>query len=63
MLGSLDKQKILQDFTELTARGQAMAELKSTVTIIPLKGANYPTWSVQCRMAGVKDGLWNIVNQ
>ena len=39
-----------------------MAESKSTVTVILLKGANYPTWKVQCRMALMKDGLWNIVN-
>ena len=38
-----------------------MAESKS-VAIIPLKGSNYPTWKVQCRMALMKDGLWNIVN-
>ena len=38
-----------------------MAEL-TTVAIVPLKGSNYPTWKVQCRMALVKDGLWSIVN-
>jgi len=38
-----------------------MAESKS-VTIVPLKGSNYPTWKVQCRMALMKDGLWSIVN-
>ena len=32
------------------------------MSIVPLKGANYATWKVQCRMALVKDGLWNIVN-
>ena len=35
-----------------------MAESR-TVAIVPLKGSNYPTWKVQCR---VKDGLWSIVN-
>lgn len=38
-----------------------MAESKS-VSIVPLNGDNYATWKVQCRMALVKDGLWNIVN-
>ena len=38
-----------------------MAESK-TVTVVPLKGSNYPTWKIQCRMALTKDGLWNIVN-
>ena len=38
-----------------------MAESKSMVIIL-LKGSNYPTWKVQCRMALVKDGLWSIVN-
>ena len=38
-----------------------MAESK-TVTIVPLKGENYPTWKVQCRMALVRDGLWGIVS-
>ena len=31
-------------------------------SLSPLCGSNYPTWKVQCRMALVKDGLWNIVN-
>ena len=31
------------------------------VSIVPLSGPNYATWKVQCRMALVKDGLWNIV--
>lgn len=37
-----------------------MAEFR-TVTVIPLKGANYPTWNIQCRMALMKEGLWRIV--
>ena len=32
------------------------------MAIVPLKGTNYPTWKVQCQMALMKDGLWNIVN-
>ena len=38
-----------------------MAESKSTV-VVPLNSSNYPTWKVQCRMALMKDGLWNLVN-
>ena len=30
--------------------------------IVPLNGANYPTWKVQCQMALMKEGLWSIVN-
>ena len=37
-----------------------MAESWS-VTVIPLKGSNYPTWKIQCRMALMK-GLWKIVS-
>ena len=39
-----------------------MASVSKTVTVVPLNGANYPMWKVQCRMALMKDGLWNIVN-
>ena len=31
------------------------------VSVIPLNGANYPTWKLQCQMALMKDGLWSIV--
>ena len=40
---------------------RSMAESKS-VTVVPLKGSNYPTWKVQCRMLLMKEGLWSIVN-
>ena len=40
---------------------ETMAKSKTTVTVVPLSGKNYPTWKVQCRMALMKDGLWNIV--
>ena len=30
--------------------------------IVPLKGENYPTWKVQCKMSLIKDGLWGIVS-
>ena len=39
-----------------------MAMDLKTVAIVPLNGTNYPTWTVQCRMALVRDGLWGIVN-
>ena len=39
-----------------------MASDSRTITIVALNGSNYPTWKVQCRMALMKDGLWNIVN-
>ena len=39
-----------------------MISESNTVTVVPLNGANYPTWKVQCCMALMKDGLWNIVN-
>jgi hypothetical protein len=38
-----------------------MAELRSAV--VPLKGNNYATWKVQCRMALIKEGYWGIVNK
>ena len=37
-----------------------MAEGRS-VSIIPLNGTNYPSWKVQCRMALIREGLWDIV--
>ena len=40
---------------------ESMAESRS-VAVVPLNGSNYPTWKVQCRMALMKEGLWNIVN-
>ena len=33
-----------------------------SVSIVPLKGSNYPTWKLQCRMVLLKEGLWSIVN-
>ena len=32
------------------------------VLLKPLNGSNCATWKVQCRMALIKEGLWNIVN-
>ena len=37
-----------------------MAEVR-TVAVTPLNGSNYATWKVQCKMALMKEGLWNIV--
>ena len=37
-----------------------MAESR-TVTVVPLRGDNYPTWKIQSRMALMKEGLWRIV--
>ena len=37
-----------------------MAESK--LAIVPLTGANYPTWKIQCKMSLIKDGLWGIVD-
>ena len=39
-----------------------MAEAIKSVSIVPLKGSNYPTWKLQCRMVLLKEGLWSIVN-
>ena len=33
------------------------------VLLKPLNGSNYATWKVQCKMALIKEGLWNIVNR
>ena len=38
-----------------------MAESK-VVTVVPLSNTNYSTWKVQCKMALIKEGLWNFVN-
>ena len=32
------------------------------ILIKPVNGANYATWKVQCKMALIREGLWNIVN-
>ena len=37
-----------------------MAE--KVVIVIPLNGANYPTWKIQCQMMLMKDELWGIVS-
>ena len=30
--------------------------------LVNLNGTNYATWKVQCKMALIRDGVWNIVN-
>ena len=35
---------------------------ESKVAVTPLNGKNYSTWKVQCMMALLKEGLWNIVS-
>lgn len=32
------------------------------MTTVLLNGSNYPTWKVQCRMALMRDRLWDLVN-
>ena len=32
-----------------------------TAFVVPLKGTNYLSWKVQCRMAPIREGLWGIV--
>ena len=43
-----------------TRMAEAIAKVS---TVVPLKGTNYSTWKVQCRMALMKEGLWNIVTK
>ena len=33
------------------------------ILIKPLNGSNYATWKVQCKIALIREGLWNIVNE
>ena len=33
-----------------------------TLAIVLLNGKNYPTWEVLCRMALMRDGIWDIVS-
>ena len=45
----------------LYSHSESMAESKAVV-VVPLKGPNYATWKIQCRMALMKEGLWGIVS-
>lgn len=33
------------------------------INLVPLNGANYTTWKMQCKLALIREGLWNIVNK
>ena len=33
------------------------------VNLVPLNGTNYATWKLQYKIALIRDGLWNIVNE
>ena len=39
-----------------------MVESK-TVAVVPLSCTNYSMWKIQCKMALMKEVLWNIVNE
>ena len=39
-----------------------MAVDSKSVSVHPLDGSNFATWKIQCQMALMKEGLWNIVN-
>ena len=43
-------------------RSAPATEVK-VVNLIPLNNRNYSTWNLQCQMALMKHGLWNIVNE
>ena len=45
----------------LFEKSRRMAESR-TVAVVPLNSTNYPTWKIQCKMALIKEGLWDIVN-
>ena len=40
---------------------ETMATETRTILIKPLNGPNYITWKVPCKMALIKEGLWNVV--
>ena len=39
-----------------------MEEATKSVSIVLLKGSNYPTWKLQCHMILMREGLWSIVS-
>ena len=39
-----------------------MATDSKKVALVPVNGKKYSTWKVQCRMALMRDGSWDIVN-
>ena len=40
----------------------AESAVRSTVSVVSLKGSNYATWNVQAKMSLMKEGLWRIVD-
>ena len=40
---------------------KTMATETTKILIRPLNGPNYAIWKVECKMAVIKEGLWNIV--
>ena len=40
------------------SRSTSMAKEVKIAAVAGLKGVNYSTWRVQCRMALIRDGLW-----
>ena len=38
-----------------------LSETMTTILIMLLNGPNYATWKVQCKLALMKEGLWNFV--
>ena len=40
-----------------------MASESRVVTVVRVNGLNNATWKVQCRMALLKEGLWEIVSR
>ena len=40
---------------------ETMPTKTTKILIKPLNGPNYATWKVECKMALIKEGLWNIV--
>ena len=53
--------KQLRNLNRLWAQSQMASEVKSVVSVVALNGDNYPTWKVQCKMALIREGLWEIV--
>ena len=39
-----------------------MSTDSKSVTVVPLNGSNYSTWTVQCQMGLLKDGVWSNAN-
>ena len=44
-------------------RTLGMAVESKVTTVVPLNGTNYSTWKVKCKMALMREGLWDIVTK